>query len=141
MTFTILGFRVGLRIDDVDTGRAQTGYNEVTALGVRVGRIGAEAGAAGVPAKVMQLIAGMLSPTSKTSARSLPNHIKAALCRTRPAGGVNHEFFCGLLLLHRLDPAPDEVVQGLLKERPDLRASARSLAATSSSSVSVVRIS
>ena len=47
---------VGLGVDDVEPRGAQTGYHQVAPLGVRVGSVGTQAGAAGVPAEVVQLV-------------------------------------------------------------------------------------
>ena len=49
--------RIGLRIEDVDVRRPQARRDEVPAFDVRMGRIRAEARAAGVPSEVMQLVA------------------------------------------------------------------------------------
>jgi hypothetical protein len=51
--------RIGLGIEDVDAGGIDAGNNQVAALGVRVRGIGTETGAAGVPAEVMELVAGL----------------------------------------------------------------------------------
>jgi hypothetical protein len=51
--------RVRLGIDDVDARGAQAGHQQVTALDVRMGRIGAERRAASVPSEMMQFIAGI----------------------------------------------------------------------------------
>src|SRR4029079_6527534 len=50
--------RVGLGVDQVDAGRAQAGYDQIAALDVRARRGGAQGGAAGVPAEVVELVAG-----------------------------------------------------------------------------------
>src|SRR5919202_1755974 len=50
--------RVGLGVDDVHARRAQTRDDQIPALYVRVGCVGAKRRAAGVPAEVVQLIAG-----------------------------------------------------------------------------------
>src|SRR5437899_749024 len=47
--------QIGLGIDDVDPGGADTGRQQVSALDMRVGGIRAQRGAAGIPAEVMQL--------------------------------------------------------------------------------------
>src|SRR5579875_2406485 len=49
--------RVRLGIDDIDARGAQTGSNQVAPLDVGMWRIGPQGGAAGVPAKVMHLVA------------------------------------------------------------------------------------
>ena len=47
---------IGLGIDDVQPRRAQPWDDEVTPFEVRVGRIGTQGRATGIPAKVMQFI-------------------------------------------------------------------------------------
>src|SRR5207302_9626039 len=57
--------RIGLGGDDVDAGGAQPGHDEIPALGVVVMpvvmpvRLVAEAGAAGVPSEMMELVPGV----------------------------------------------------------------------------------
>src|SRR5688500_4399171 len=46
-------------VQDVDAGRAQTGHDQVAALDMRVGRGRAQRRAAGVPAEMVKLIAGV----------------------------------------------------------------------------------
>ena len=53
--FGILG--IGLGVDDVNAGRTNAGDDEVAALHVGMGIVGAEAGTAGVPAEVVEFIA------------------------------------------------------------------------------------
>ena len=50
---------VALRVDHVDAGRAKTRQDQIATLGVRMGRVRAERRAAGIPPKVVQLIAGV----------------------------------------------------------------------------------
>ena len=50
---------VALRVDHVDAGRAKTRHDQIATLGVRMGRVRAERRAAGIPPKVVQLIAGV----------------------------------------------------------------------------------
>ena len=60
MVLTIVGpGRVGLGVDDVDAGGAETGHDQVAPLDVRVRRVRAEHRGAGVPAEVVQLVAGV----------------------------------------------------------------------------------
>jgi len=56
--FDIEQFRIGLGVEHGDVRRAQTRGDEVPALHVRVRGVGAQAGTAGVPAEVVQLVAG-----------------------------------------------------------------------------------
>ena len=50
--------RIRLRVDDVDVRRAQPGRDQVAPLDVRMRRVRTEMRAAGVPAEVVQLVAG-----------------------------------------------------------------------------------
>ena len=50
---------VGLRVEDVDARRVDTRHHEITSLHVRMRRVRAQAGAAGVPSEVVQFITGM----------------------------------------------------------------------------------
>ena len=50
---------IGLGVDDVHPRGAESRDQEVAALDVRVRRVGAEGGAAGVPAEVVELVAGV----------------------------------------------------------------------------------
>ena len=49
--------RGGLGVEDVDARRTQAGHDEITAFGMRMRRIRTQAGAAGVPAEMMQFVA------------------------------------------------------------------------------------
>ncbi len=49
--------RVGFRIEDIDARGAQPRHDQVTPLSMRVRRVRAKAGGAGVPAEVMQFVA------------------------------------------------------------------------------------
>ncbi len=49
--------RIGLDVEDVDTRRAKAGDDEIAALDVRMRRVRAERGTAGVPAEVVEFIA------------------------------------------------------------------------------------
>ena len=51
--------RVGLGVDDVDARGAEAGHDQVAPLDVRVRRVRAEHRGAGVPAEVVQLVAGV----------------------------------------------------------------------------------
>src|SRR5215472_12576555 len=51
--------RIGLGIDDMDGGRAQSRDYKVATLDMGMRRIGTQGRAAGVPAEVMQFIAGL----------------------------------------------------------------------------------
>ena len=51
--------RVGLGVEDVNARRSQARHNEITALHMGMRRVGAEARRAGVPAEMMQLVAGV----------------------------------------------------------------------------------
>ena len=60
MTLTIFGLlRIRLGVDDVNARRAQARHDEVAPLHMRVGRVGAKAGRARVPAEMVQLVAGI----------------------------------------------------------------------------------
>src|SRR6267378_1454685 len=49
--------RIGLRVDDVNTRRSESGHNEITTFNMGMGRIWTERRAACVPAEMVQLIA------------------------------------------------------------------------------------
>jgi hypothetical protein len=49
--------RIGLGVDDVNARGTQAGHHEIAPLGVGMRRVGAQAGGAGVPAEMMQLVA------------------------------------------------------------------------------------
>src|SRR4029453_13113866 len=55
--FGFAGIRFG--IEDVNARRAQSGHNQATPLDVRMRSVWTKRRAAGVPAKVVQLIAGL----------------------------------------------------------------------------------
>ena len=60
IVLTIVGpRRVGLGVDDVDARGAEAGHDQVAPLDMRVRRVRAEHRGAGVPAEVMQLVAGV----------------------------------------------------------------------------------
>src|SRR5580704_15768806 len=50
---------IGLRIDDVNSGRADAGHDQIAPLGMGMRRVRAQASAARVPAEVMQFISGV----------------------------------------------------------------------------------
>ena len=51
--------RIGLRVENVNARRVDARHDQIPPLHVRMRRVRAQAGAAGVPAEVMQLIAGV----------------------------------------------------------------------------------
>ncbi len=51
--------RIGLGVDDVQARGAQARHHQIAALDMGMGRVRAQAGAAGVPAEMMQLVAGV----------------------------------------------------------------------------------
>ena len=51
--------RIGLRVEDVNARRVDARHDQIPPLHVRMRRVRAQAGTAGVPAEVMQLVAGV----------------------------------------------------------------------------------
>ena len=80
--------RIGLGVEDVDARRAQPRHDQIAPLDMRMRRVRAEAGRAGVPAEMMQLVAGV---RHRDACRRSAN--RSLLCRI----DVDHGDGVGLL--------------------------------------------